>query len=137
MKRLLAAAAVFTALASQAMAAPVEVEVANIQSSSGKVYLALFDEAGWDAYKPVAAKIIPVSDGGVSASFEGLAPGQYAIRLFLDENDNGQLDLGQYRIPAEPYGFSNDAPVMMGPPSWNNAVFEVTAEGARQRITLR
>lgn len=137
MKRFLAAAAVFTTLAGQAMAAPVEVEVANVQSSSGKVYLAIFDEAGWDAYTPVAAKIIPVSDDGVSANFEGLEPGQYAIRIFLDVNGNGELDLGRYRIPVEPYGFSNDAPVMMAPPSWENAVFEVTGEGARQRITLR
>jgi uncharacterized protein (DUF2141 family) len=137
MKRLLAAAAVFTALAGHAMAAPVEVEVANVQSSTGKVYLAIFDQAGWDAYEPVAAKVIPVSPDGVSASFEGLAPGQYAIRIFQDVNANGELDLGQYRIPVEPYGFSNDAPVMMGPLSWKNAVFEVTGEGARQRITLR
>ena len=137
MKRLLAAATVFTAFAGQAMAGPVEVDLANVQSSAGKVYLAIFDKAGWDAYEPVAAKVVPVSEGGASAKFEGLAPGQYAIRLFQDVNGNGELDLGQYRIPVEPYGFSNDAPVMMGPPSWKNAVFEVTGEGARQRITLR
>lgn len=137
MKRLFVAAAVFSALAAPVLAAPVEVEVANIQSSSGKVYVAVFDEAGWNAYEPVAAKIIPVSDDGVSANFEGLAPGQYAIRLFLDENGNGELDLGQFRIPVEPYGFSNDAPVMMGPPSWKKAAFDVGSDGARQRITLR
>ena len=59
------------------------------------------------------------------------------VVVFHDENGNGELDLGQFRIPVEPYGFSNDAPVMMGPPSWKKAAFDVGSDGARQRITLR
>ncbi|MBK7101724.1 MAG: DUF2141 domain-containing protein [Flavobacteriales bacterium] len=39
--------------------------------------------------------------------------------------------------PQEPYGFSNDAPVNTGPPSFRLAVFEVKEKEMTTRIALR
>ena len=47
-------------------------------------------------------------------------PGDYGIKVLQDENSNGKMDTKWGMIPAEPYGFSNDAPAY-GPADWDAA----------------
>ena len=42
----------------------------------------------------------------------------------------------RFRFPREPYGFSRGAKPKMGPPKFEDAVFEVAAEGLTIAITL-
>ena len=44
----------------------------------------------------------------VFVSFENIPAGSYAISVFYDLNNNGQLDKNFLSIPKEPYDFSND-----------------------------
>jgi uncharacterized protein (DUF2141 family) len=46
------------------------------------------------------------------------------------------LDTGAVGIPKEPFGFSRDAPAVMGPPSFDDAAFDVPAEGVSLVIHL-
>jgi uncharacterized protein (DUF2141 family) len=62
--------------------------------------------------------------------------GRYAISLFHDENGNGRLDKA-LMIPSEGYGFSRDAPVVMGPPSFAEAAFVVEGGEQHQAIRMR
>ena len=54
---------------------------------------------------------------------DSLDYGEYAIRVFHDENKNGELDTDFLGIPDEDYGYSNDASGFFGPPSWEKAKF--------------
>jgi len=47
--------------------------------------------------------------------------GQYAIKVFHDENANGELDINFLGIPKESYGFSNHARGRFGPPPFAEA----------------
>ena len=71
----------------------------------------------------------------VTFRFTNVAPGDYAIAVLHDENENGKADRVLGMAPKEGYGFSRDAPVRMAPPSWNDAVFEMGR--AAQRMTIR
>ncbi|MCM2287229.1 MAG: DUF2141 domain-containing protein [Desulfobacula sp.] len=51
--------------------------------------------------------------------------GEYAVKVFHDENNNGELDKRILGIPAEAYGFSNDARGTVGPPEYEKAVFKL------------
>jgi uncharacterized protein (DUF2141 family) len=51
--------------------------------------------------------------------------GEYAVKVFHDENGNGELDKGILGIPEEAYGFSNDARGSMGPPEYEKAAFRL------------
>lgn len=62
------------------------------------------------------------ADGKATTKFEDLPYGEYAIKIFHDENDNEELDIG-WTGPEERYGFSNDARALMGPPDWDEAKF--------------
>ncbi|GEA12408.1 DUF2141 domain-containing protein [Alteromonas sp. KUL49] len=55
-------------------------------------------------------------------------PGEYALRYFHDENDNGQMETNMFGIPTEGYGFSNNAQPNFGPASYSQIKFVVAAE---------
>lgn len=57
--------------------------------------------------------------------FDNVEPGEYAIALLHDENDDGKANRVLGMAPKEGYGFSRDAPVRMAPPDWDDAVFTV------------
>ncbi len=69
--------------------------------------------------------------------FTGVKPGDYAIALLHDENDNGKADRTLGMIPREGYGFSRDAKVRMGPPKFRDAVFTHGAEKQSLAIKMR
>ncbi|MDG2307657.1 MAG: DUF2141 domain-containing protein [Candidatus Binatia bacterium] len=81
------------------------------------------------------AKIKPVGNK-VETTFEDLAYGEYGIKIFHDENGNGELDIG-WTGPEEGYGFSNDARALMGPPDWEDAKFTVSEPTQAIEIELK
>ena len=79
---------------------------------------------------------VPAGEGGV-LRFRNVAPGTYAIALLHDENGNGRADRALSMIPREGFGFSRDAPVRMGPPSFADAAVVVGAQPQRYTIRMR
>ncbi|MCA1786555.1 MAG: DUF2141 domain-containing protein [Desulfotignum sp.] len=49
--------------------------------------------------------------------------GEYAVKVYHDENNNDQLDTRMFGIPKERYGFSNNARGTLGPPDYADARF--------------
>ena len=49
--------------------------------------------------------------------------------------ENHDFDQGIFGIPLEDYGFSNDARVFFGPPSFDDAAFELLEP--KTKITIR
>jgi uncharacterized protein (DUF2141 family) len=68
-------------------------------------------------------KILPIKNQEVIVVIDSLEYGEYAVRVFHDENRNGKIDTNFLGIPDEDYGYSNDASGWFGPPSWENAKF--------------
>jgi uncharacterized protein (DUF2141 family) len=68
-------------------------------------------------------KILPIINSEVILKIDSLKYGNYAIKVFHDENSNGELDSNFLGIPTEEYGFSNNASSWFGPPNWEKAVF--------------
>jgi len=113
--------------------------VTGIQQQSGALAIAIFD--GPDGYEdlatPVARAFVPAA--GASISWSALLPadGRYAAVVYHDVNGNGDLDRGRFGIPAEPYGFSNNARAPFGPPRFDAASFAVRSEPFAISIELR
>lgn len=81
-----------------------------------------------------AARRLTVPAATSVLDFGPVPEGRYAIALIHDENGNGRLDK-RLMIPREGFGFSLDAPVMMGPPRFSSAAFAVGE--AREHLTIR
>ena len=65
-----------------------------------------------------------------------LPKGEYAIVVFHDIDDNSELNTSRFGLPKEPYGFSNDAKGLFGPPSFDQAKVELQADRSIS-ITLK
>jgi uncharacterized protein (DUF2141 family) len=68
-------------------------------------------------------KVLTIENMQVVVVIDSLQYGEYAVKVFHDENTNGKLDTNFLGIPTEDYGFSNNASGWFGPPSWEKAKF--------------
>ncbi len=80
---------------------------------------------------------VAAHEGTLTLTFTGVKPGRYAIALLHDENANGKADRALGMMPKEGFGFSRDAPVRMGPPSFKDAVFDMAGEDRAMTIKMR
>jgi outer membrane protein len=89
----------------------------------GVVQFALFDSANafGDLRDPVRVVKQPL-DGRKHYRIQNILPGEYALLVYLDENNNDRLDRNFIGIPKEPLGFSNRYQPK-GPPSFHRAAF--------------
>ena len=68
-------------------------------------------------------KVLPIINKKVIVVIDSLEYGEYAVRVFHDENKNEIVDTNIFGIPTEDYGYSNNASSWFGPPSWEKAKF--------------
>ncbi len=95
---------------------------------TGTVVALVFDSADAfaDLRDPLKRLVLP--GGGESvASLGDLPPGDYAVMVYHDENNNGELDKNFIGIPREPLGFSNRY-WAKGKPTFSGAAFTVTED---------
>lgn len=83
------------------------------------------------------AVVVDATAATLTLKFTNVAPGTYAIAALHDENNNGKVDRALMMMPKEGYGFSRDAKVVMGPPKFKAAAFEVGEEPLTQTIKMR
>ncbi len=117
-------------------AASLTIELSGL-APQGQVLLQLFDsEAGYSGGQGIDGRIVQVDGETASVSFDGLAPGQYAFRLFHDLDNDGELDTNPFGIPTEPFAFSNNARGSFGPARWSDAAFTLNAGANVQQIRV-
>ncbi|WP_435199779.1 DUF2141 domain-containing protein [Qipengyuania sp. 902] len=119
--------------------AKVTVTVTDLRNAEGVVRACMTkDETKFPKCRGVPGAYATTADareGTVTFTFSDVKPGRYAIALLHDENGNGKADRALGMMPKEGFGFSRDAKVRMGPPSFEDAVFPVGA--ANERLTIR
>ena len=103
-------------------------EVHDIEKTGGYLYGAIYNTARSFLKQPATAFRVEATDTLLTIPCHGLPAGTYAISLFHDANGNGRLDTGNFGIPTERYGFSNDAEGVMGPPAYKDCRFELKAD---------
>ena len=120
-----------------AMAAPVKINFSQTMGKSGKIFYAIFDSSA-QFPKGSAVKTGSVAIAGqreISTSVE-LPAGEYAMSVFLDENNNGRLDQNMLGIPRERFGFSNNPRILTGAPSYRDCAVRVLDQENEMEIRL-
>lgn len=84
---------------------------------------------------PAAHRTVIPAGKAVTIRFPNVAPGDYAIALLHDENNDGEANRALGMMPKEGFGFSRDAKVRMGPPKFRDAVFKHT--DGEQKLTIK
>lgn len=104
---------------------------------TGKVYYAIFDSAAqFPKGKAVKTGSVAVAGEREMATTIDLPAGEYAISVFLDENNNGRLDQNVLGIPRERFGFSNNPRILTGAPSYRDCAVRVLDQDNEMEIRL-
>lgn len=112
----------------------------NVKSDEGSFVVWVYDSAdNWLSDRWRTRKVIPVAgnrkDDTVTVELL-LPPGEYALSVFQDVDDDGKLARNFLGIPKEPAGLSNNVRPMFGPPRYKNASFTIANAPVEQRIGL-
>lgn len=123
----------------RAAAATLMIRFEGIETPNGQIMLSVFDNAAAHDGNgaPVRVAAVPVDGTTALASFEGLAPGDYAVKAFHDIDGDGKMGTNPFGMPLEPYAFSNNAKAQGGPPRWDAARFPVAAGANAIRIAIK
>ena len=112
--------------------------VVGFDSDEGKAMIALYNsEEGYsetgEKFKSVALEI---KEQKCEWVIEELPFGEYAIKLFHDENGDGKMNTNMLGIPSEDYAFSNNASGNFGPADYDDAKFLFNKSGQNQKIII-
>ncbi|MCC5825027.1 DUF2141 domain-containing protein [Alkalimonas sp.] len=115
--------------------------VQGIASDQGQVVVQVYDsEQHWLSDKPEHMVLRFKVDAAEVVSNPKLALplpyGRYAIQVFQDLDSNGKLRTNWLGIPREPVGTSNNATGRMGPPKFDDASFEFSAENPEHKLDM-
>jgi uncharacterized protein (DUF2141 family) len=115
--------------------ATLTITIDQIKNNKGHIILGLHTSETFmkaDAIQQVSSEIV---DGEIVAYFTNVKPGTYAIMVLHDENDNANMDFESNGMPKETYGMSNN-PLLMGPPQFSDAKFEISDTDLEMKINL-
>ncbi len=123
-----------------AAAAALTVQVSGLSEVSGHLFLAFYDSADtWLGEETVLLRKVLIEDHRNGELVEvpvDLPAGEYAMTVFYDEDDNGELNTNFIGMPKEPVALSNNATGKFGPPKYEDAMFVLGAEPALQAISM-
>jgi uncharacterized protein (DUF2141 family) len=125
------------AFAVQAQAASITVTVTGVRDNRGLVRVAVCPRA--DFLQPHCPYFgyVPSETGSVMVTISDVPPGVYAAQAYQDANESGVLDRNWLGMPKEGMGFSNNAPMHFGPPSFNDAAFTLGTGNIALSFRLR
>lgn len=114
-----------------------DITVNGVRDDQGTIRAGIYDTpaAFPKEGKAMAKTSTPAKAGSVKLQFTDLPPGKYAVILYHDENNDGQMDKRFGMIPIEGYGLSNNIKAS-GKPSFDQCAFDVP-ETKNQTIDLR
>jgi len=112
--------------------------VVGFDSNEGKVMIALFnsEESYSETGENFKAVALEIKEQKCEWLIKDLPFGEYAIKLFHDENENGRMDRNMFGMPTEDYAFSNNAAGNFGPAEYEDAKFAFNASGQTHKISI-
>lgn len=113
-----------------------EVKIDNIKNDNGDILIGLYSNRQNFPRKVSDGRIVKASKEGVIVAFHDLKPGPYAVSVMHDENSNKDMDQNKIGIPKEGFGFSNNARISLGPPSFEKVKFEIQPGTKDTRISI-
>jgi uncharacterized protein (DUF2141 family) len=116
------------------------INVAGVKNQSGKICASLFSGSqGFpsDSQKAVKSECIKITENPQKLTFKNLKPGNYAVALIHDANEDGMINTNSFGIPIEGFGFSNNPTILTGPPKFNQAAVFVAGSNTDLQIKMQ
>lgn len=119
------------------------INLSGMKDSQGVMRVAIFNNeksfknskhSGFGAFRRAVARINDLKEASVT--FDNVPYGEYAVKCFHDENNNGAFETGILGMPKVEYGFSNNAHGTFGPASYEQAKFKLDQANMSMNIKV-
>jgi uncharacterized protein (DUF2141 family) len=119
----------------------IRVAVSAVKGGEGALRVKLVSSGegfpGSDAHVVAKQRLAANGSGAARFVFEGVPYGEYAVVCLHDADDDGELDRSPLGLPSEGLGFSSGARMRFGPPSFEDARFELAAPELELPVELQ
>ena len=119
--------------AQDASGVTVTIIIENVLSDGGTILGGLHTADTFMKGQGIANAMTPGSKGEATLTFENVTPGDYAVMVMHDVNDNKQMDREANGMPTESYA-NTGTMELYGPPTFDGSKFEVTDENMEFRL---
>jgi len=127
--------------AQEAESGSITVTITGLRSANGEILVSLYDKAeGFPRDRSAiirTAALVPDDSMQVTAIFEALPYGDYAIAVLHDEDLSAGMTFGKLHLPKEGYCFSNNVKVRFKAPKFEKAKFALDREIVTQVLRVR
>ena len=118
-----------------------KISISNIKSNTGNIKVALYDKENGEGFLKnidvaIRKKILTINEKNAGVIFSNIPYGTYAVSLFHDENNNGEMDRASIGFPLEPYGVSGNK-FIIGPPKFNDCKFIINSPSKNITIEMK
>jgi uncharacterized protein (DUF2141 family) len=116
------------------------VRIDGLKSQRGQVCLTVFSTSrGFpdNGKRALSAQCTKISQTPQTVTFPNLKPGNYAVAVVHDANNDGALNRNALGIPTEGFGFSNNPVIRTGPPKFGESAVLVAGPNTNIQIQLQ
>lgn len=111
------------------------IDVSNVQPNAGNVMIAVHQKHNFLKNR-TTERVVTAAANSTTVTIN-LQPGEYAIAVYQDKNQNQKLDTNTLGIPQEAYGFSNNIRPKFRAPTFAEAKIILQADAKKVSIQLR
>ena len=115
-----------------------QIRIENIKSKEGMIWVGLYDsqESFLVKEKAILRGYHIPETGSLDVYIDQLKFGTYAVAVFHDENNNGEMDQNLIGIPSEPYAFSKPPKSKWRLPKFEELTIEFKNNGQALKTRL-
>ncbi|WP_057935936.1 DUF2141 domain-containing protein [Algoriphagus resistens] len=107
----------------------IELAISETSTDDGVIQVLVFDQKkGWpesldDAWKMLT---LPIENGVARKTITNVPAGTYAITVFHDHDQDGEIRKNKVGYPVDDFGFSNNPSLLFGVPSFSRCSKKVS-----------
>ena len=105
----------------------ITITINNAKSDEGTILVTLHNSETFMKGEGIKSAEGKLKDGSSTITIDHVVPGEYAIMVLHDANDNKRMDFESNGMPKESYGMSNNV-MSFGPPMYSDAKFNMETE---------
>ncbi len=107
----------------------IEITISETSSEQGVVQVLIFNQDdGWPESLDKAWKMLtlPIENRVARKTIADVPPGNYAITVFHDHDEDGEIRKNKVGYPLDSFGFSNNPSLLFGVPSFSKCSKKVS-----------
>lgn len=120
----------------------INITIEGVNNDDGSIKSALYNESEKEYFprendKAICRSSVKIENKIAKFTCGNIVAGEYALFVFHDENNNGEVDHNWFKLPVEGLGFSNDPDISFGPPDFEESKFTIGSTNQTLKVKMQ